>query len=232
VARTLIAVPVLVAMTALFGALGLLLGLLDRSGRAPHRLSGVWARLVLRCLGVRARVLGLELLPAGPAVYAANHASALDIPLLLAALPADFRIIHKSSLYRLPLLGWYLFLAGHIGIDRGNPFRARRSLESAARRIAAGTSVLVFPEGTRSPDERVRLFKRGSFLLALEAAVPIVPVSLAGVKQVAPRGFLTLRPGEVQVRMHAPIPTAGREASEAEALAEQVRQTVSAALVA
>jgi 1-acyl-sn-glycerol-3-phosphate acyltransferase len=232
VARTLVAAAAIVVLTATLGVLGLLAGLLDRSGRSPHRLSRVWARIVLRFLGVRTRVAGLELIPPGPAVFAANHASALDIPLLFAALPVDFRIIHKRSLYLLPLVGWYLFLAGHVGIDRANPFRARKSLDSAARRIAAGTSVVVFPEGTRSPDERVRLFKRGSFLLALQAGVPVVPVSLSGVKRVAPRGLLTLRPGEVVVRVHAPVLTAGRAASEAEALAEQVRQTVSAALVA
>lgn len=230
--RTLIAVPAIAALTAVFGALGLLAALFDRSGRMPQRLTCVWARLVLRCFGVRTRVSGLELLPAGPAVYAANHASALDIPIVFAVLPVDFRFIHKRSLYLLPVLGWYLFLAGHIGIDRANPFRARKSLQAAARRIATGTSVAVFPEGTRSPDERVRLFKRGSFLLALDAGVPVVPVSLAGVKQVAPRGLLTLRAGEVRVSVHAAIPTAGRDAFEAEALAEQVRQTVLAALVA
>jgi 1-acyl-sn-glycerol-3-phosphate acyltransferase len=232
VPRTLIAVPVIAALTAVFGTLGLLAALVDRSGRMPQRCTGVWARLVLRCLGVRARVSGLELLPAGPAVYAANHASALDILIVFAVLPVDFRFIHKRSLYLLPVIGWYLLLAGHIGIDRTNPFRARKSLQAAARRISAGTSVMAFPEGTRSPDERLRLFKRGSFLLALEAGVPVVPVSLAGVKQVAPRGLFTLRAGEVRVGVHAPIPTVGRDASEAEALAEQVRQTVSAAVVA
>lgn len=224
--------PAVAAATAFFGALGLLGGVLDRSGHSAHQWGRVWARVVLRCLGVRLSVRGLELLPAGPAVYAANHASALDIPLVFAALPLAFRFIHKRSLRRLPLIGWYLLLAGHIAIDRANPFRARKSLESAARRISAGTSVVVFPEGTRSPDERVRGFKRGSFVLALWAGVPVVPVSLAGVKRVAPRGILTLRPGEVLLRVHAPIPTAGRHASEAGALAEQVRQTVSAALVA
>jgi 1-acyl-sn-glycerol-3-phosphate acyltransferase len=231
-ARSLIAVSAIAAVTALLGALGLLASLLDRSGRVPHRMSRVWARIVLGGLGVRTRVRGLELLPQGPAVYAVNHASALDIPLVFAALPVDFRIIHKRSLYWLPIVGWYLYLAGHIGVDRANPFRARKSLAAAARRVAAGTSVVVFPEGTRSPDEGVRLFKRGSFVLALQAGVPVVPVSLTGVKRVAPAGILTLRPGEVRVRVHAPVPTAGRDASEAEALAEQVRQTVAAALVA
>jgi 1-acyl-sn-glycerol-3-phosphate acyltransferase len=228
----LIAAPAIATFTTLFAVVGLLAALLDRSGRTPQRVTCVWARLVLRCLGVRTLVSGLELLPASPAVYAANHASALDVLIVFAVLPVDFRFIHKRSLQLFPVLGWYLFLAGHIAIDRANPFRARKSLRAAARRIAAGTSVVTFPEGTRSPDERVRLFKRGSVLLALEAGVPVVPVSLGGVKQVAPRGILTLRAGDVRVGVHAPIPTAGRDASEAAALSEQVRQTVLAALVA
>jgi 1-acyl-sn-glycerol-3-phosphate acyltransferase len=135
----------------------------------------------------------------------------------------DFRIIHKRSLYLIPILGWALYLGGHIGIDRANAFRARRSLGAAAERIRGGTSVAVFPEGTRSPDARVRPFKRGSFVLAAEAGVPVVPVSLLGVKAVVPQGIRTLRPGTVHLRVHPAIPQAGRDA---EALAEEVRRIV------
>jgi 1-acyl-sn-glycerol-3-phosphate acyltransferase len=171
---------------------------------------------------------GLANLPAGQAVYAANHGSALDIPILFGHLPVDFRIIHKRSLYLLPVLGWSLYLAGHIGIDRGNAFRARKSLDAAAVRIRAGTSVATFPEGTRSPDAEVWPFKRGSFVMALQAQVPVVPMSLAGVKRVAPRGILTLRPGTVQLKIHPPIATAGLHAEAAESLAAEVRRVVAA----
>jgi len=143
-------------------------------------------------------------------------------------LPVDFRIVYKKSLSLVPLLGWAIRLGGHIPIDRGNAFRARRSLDAAARRIRGGTSVVVFPEGTRSPDGAVRRFKRGSFGLAIEAGVAIVPVSLVGVKSVVPRGLTSLRPGLVRVRMHPPVPVAGRSPDEAEALAEEVRRIVAA----
>jgi len=224
--RVLLAVPLIALHTLVFGLAVIGIGLLDRSGRLCSGLARAWARLLLRGLGVGVEVTGRGNVPAGPAVYAANHGSALDIPILFGYLPLDFRIIHKRSLYLVPVLGWALYLAGHVGIDRGNAFRARKSLLAAAARIRAGTSVVVFPEGTRSPDAGVRPFKRGSFVLALEAQVPVVPVSLAGVKRVAPRGLSTLRPGTVRLAIHPPIATAGRGPGEAEPLAEEVRLAV------
>jgi 1-acyl-sn-glycerol-3-phosphate acyltransferase len=136
--------------------------------------------------------------------------------------------VYKSSLSLLPLLGWAIWLGGHVPIDRRNAFRARRSLDRAARRIREGTSVVVFPEGTRSPDGAVRRFKRGSFGLAIAAGVPVVPVSLVGVKNVVPRGLASVRPGRVRVVVHPPVPVAGRQPAEAEALAEEVRRIVAA----
>ncbi|HEX9203019.1 MAG TPA: lysophospholipid acyltransferase family protein [Vicinamibacteria bacterium] len=224
--RVLLAVPLIALDTLVFGSAAVLAGLLDRTGRLCRHLARAWARLLLRGLGVRVEVTGSANVPRGPAVYAANHGSALDIPILFGYLPVDFRIIHKRSLYLIPLVGWTLYLAGHVGIDRGNAFRAHRSLMAAAARIRAGTSLAVFPEGTRSPDARVRPFKRGSFVLALEAQVPVVPLSLAGVKRVAPRGLLTLRPGTVRLAIHPPVATAGLGPEAAESLAEDVRQVV------
>jgi len=226
--RVLAAVPLLALDTLVFGAATLVAGVVDRTGRTCRRLAGTWGRIVLVGLGVRVEVSGAENVPGGPAVYAANHGSALDVPILFGYLPVDFRIVHKRSLYLVPVLGWTLWLSGHVGIDRGNAFRARRSLEAAAERVRSGTSVAVFPEGTRSPDASVRPFKRGSFVLALAAGVPIVPLSLVGVKRVVPRGLLTLRPGTVRVVIHPPVPTAGRPAEDAAALAEEVRRVVAA----
>ncbi len=223
--RTVVVVPVAVLATLLFGGYVLVTGLVDRSGRLAFGGIRCWARLLLRLCAVRAAVSGGRDLPV-PAVFAANHTSAADILLVFGFVPAEFRIIHKRSLRRVPLVGWCLWAAGHVAIDRTNPFRARRSLEQAALRIRGGTSVVVFPEGTRSRDGRVGLFKRGSFLLAIQAGVPVVPVSLVGVARVAPRGLLSLRPGTVEVRLHAPVATTGRTAEEAETLAEEVKRQV------
>jgi 1-acyl-sn-glycerol-3-phosphate acyltransferase len=224
--RVLLCVPVVTLYTLVLGVPALLGGLLDRSGRVAHAVCRLWGRLLLWTCGVRVVVSGAGHVIQGPAVYAANHGSALDIPILFGYLPVQFRVIHKRSLYLLPIIGWYLWLSGHISIDRSNPFRARRGLAAAAERIRTGTAVMVFPEGTRSPDTSVHVFKRGSFVLALGAGAPVVPVSLIGVKAVIPRGFLTLRPGTVGLKIHPPVPTGGRAAEEAERLAEEVRAIV------
>jgi 1-acyl-sn-glycerol-3-phosphate acyltransferase len=216
--------------TAGLGVPSALCGLVDRSGHVPWRLAREWGRLVLRTWGVRVEVRGAEHAPSGPAVYAANHASALDIPLLFGYLPAEFRVIHKRSLYWAPVVGQYLFLGGHIAVHRRRPFEARRSLERAAERIRGGTSVAVFPEGTRSADARVSHFKRGSFLLAIQAGVPVVPVSLSGVKTIAPRGMLLLKPGTVTLTVHAAHATDGLAGGDAQGLAERVRRAVASAV--
>jgi len=168
-------------------------------------------------------VQGREHLPAGPAIFAANHVSALDIPLLFAHLPSDFRIIHKRSLYWAPVIGAYLYFGGHVGVDRKNAFRAKRSLKRAAQRIHDGMSVAVFPEGTRSRDGRLQAFKRGSFVLAQDAGVPVVPVTLLGVKAIVPHGLVRLRPGRVVLRIHPAVGTDGRPA---EAVAEEVHEII------
>ncbi len=223
--RFLLSVPLLVVATLGLGIPAVVAGLLDRRGEVSWRIARRWGRVVLWAWGVRVAVIA-ETSPRGPVIYAVNHGSVLDIPVLFAHLPGSFRIMHKRSLYLLPLIGLYLYSGGHIGIDRGKAFRARKSLDEAARRIAAGTSVAAFPEGTRSADGSVRPFKKGSFVLAIQAGVPVVPVSLSGVQRVAPRGLFRLRPGELAMTLHAPVPTAGRCLEEAGALAEQVREIV------
>jgi 1-acyl-sn-glycerol-3-phosphate acyltransferase len=225
-AFVLVQAPIALVATGAYATAGCVAALVDHSGRATRGIGGAWSRALLRLFRVGVRVSGLEHVPAGPAVYAANHASVLDILVLFGHLPVDFRIVYKKSLSLIPLVGWAIRLGGHIPIDRSNAFRARRSLDTAARRIRGGTSVVVFPEGTRSPDGAVRHFKRGSFGLAINAGVPVVPVSLVGVKAVVPRGLTRVRPGTVGVVVHPPVPVAGRSPDEAEALAEEVRRIV------
>jgi 1-acyl-sn-glycerol-3-phosphate acyltransferase len=218
--------PLALLLTAAFAAGACLAALVDRSGRSTREVGGAWSRTLLRLFGVAVSVTGAENVPEGPAVYAANHTSALDILVLFGWLPVDFRIVYKRSLSLVPLVGWSIWLSGHIPIDRSHPFRARRSLAAAARRIRSGTSVVLFPEGTRSPDGTVRLFKRGSFSLAIEAGVPVVPVSLAGVKAVVPSGMASLRPGHVWVAIARPVPASDRTLAEVDAFADEVRQVV------
>ena len=228
--RAVLAIPLIAVYTAAAGVAAIVCGLLRRA-RAVRAIGVFWGRAILWTLGVRVRVAGAERCPSGPAVYAANHGSALDIPILFGHLPVDFRIIHKRSLYLVPVVGLYLYVTGHVGIDRGNAFRARKSLERAASRIRGGTSVVVFPEGTRSRAAGVGPFKRGSFVIAVEAGVPVVPLSIVGVKQVA-EGGLRVRAGTVQLLVHPLVPTAGRGVEQAAELAEEVRRIVVAGCAA
>jgi 1-acyl-sn-glycerol-3-phosphate acyltransferase len=205
------------------GTVGLIIGVWEPRRRLILWITRGWAKIVLACAGIKVDVEGREHVPVGPAVYAANHVSALDIPLLFACLPADFRIIHKDSLYWAPVIGQYLYFGGHVGVDRKNAFRAKHSLKRAAERIRAGMSVAVFPEGTRSKDGNLQAFKRGSFVLAQDAGVPVVPVSLIGVKALVPQGLVRARSGRVILRLHAPVSTVGRPA---DAVADEVREVI------
>jgi 1-acyl-sn-glycerol-3-phosphate acyltransferase len=218
--------PVGLLLTVVCATAAFLAALVDRSGRTTRRIGGWWGRALLRLFRIDVEVAGGDNVPPGPAVYAANHSSTIDIFVVFGFLPVDFRIVFKHSVGFIPILGWSIRLGGHVPIDRSHPFRARKSLERAARRIASGTNVVVFPEGTRSPDGRVRRFRRGSFRLAIEAAVPVVPVSIVGVKALVPRGIPSVRPGTVRVVIHPPVASAGRPLEAVDGFAEEVRAIV------
>jgi 1-acyl-sn-glycerol-3-phosphate acyltransferase len=223
--RAVLALPLIAAATVVLGLPAIVFGLFRRFDLV-RSLTVVWGRVVLWTLGIEVTVAGAQHCPAGPAVYAANHASVIDIPILYAHLPVDFRIVHKRSLYLVPVMGLYLYATGHIGIDRGNAFRAHKGLQRAAARVRdGGYNLVAFPEGTRSRCGDIGPFKRGLFALALEAEVPVVPLSLIGVKQLA-RGGLDVHAGTVRLVVHPPIPTAGRGEEQAAVLAEEVRRIV------
>ena len=223
--------PLLAILTVLFGLPAIACAIIG-ARRGTRRITSAWARTLLRVVGVDVVVEGRANLPPGPAVYAANHGSVLDIPVLFGHLPVDFRIIHKRSLHRIPVVGLYLYLAGHIAIDRMSGFRARRAIDRAVDRIRGGASVLAFPEGTRSRHGEVAPFKRGCFLLAVRAGAPVVPLTLAGVKTVMPHGLRGMRRGTVHLIVHPPLPTTGRDPEDAGALASETRAVVAAACAA
>ena len=198
----------------------------DATGRRANEVIRLWGRLLLRAGRIRVEVQGAERVPSGPVVFAANHASYLDIPIMFGGLPCDFRIMYKRSLAAAPFLGWSLWAGRHLAIDRANPFKARRALAAAAERIHGGTSVVVFPEGTRTGDGDLLPFKRGSFVLAMDAKVPVVPVSIIGAKQRMPNGFGSLNPGRIVIRIHEPLLTDGRSPEGGQELAEETRAVV------
>jgi 1-acyl-sn-glycerol-3-phosphate acyltransferase len=193
------------SMASLF-LLSLPIMLVTGSGDFPMWLARrVWAPANLWLSRCPRRIRPLPPLPDGPLVFACNHESALDIWVLLAHLPRGFRFVAKEELFRLPVFGWYLRLGGHVPVDRRNRTRAFQSLQRAARRVRAGTSLVVFPEGTRSQDLRVHPFKKGSFVLAMEAGVPVVPVAISGSGAATPSGLIAIWPRPIDLAVGEPI---------------------------
>jgi len=220
-----------VGSTALLGALGILLCLLAPGGSALMPVARFWSRLVLKTYHVRSSVVRHpEFSPGRPCVYVANHQSQFDIPALVVAMPADFRMVAKRELLFIPIFGWALWLAGFIFIDRTDRDRAVRRLERALQVLRRGTSVVVFAEGTRSPDGRLLPFKKGGFVLAIKAGVPIVPVSIRGGRGVLPKGSLRVRPGTIDVIFGVPVPTSTYSLETKEALIRTVRDRIAAGL--
>lgn len=222
-----VTIPAIYVFTIFMGTLSLALSVVDSGGRAQHRCARFWARGLLFLSRVRVRVRGLEhVAPGETYVFTANHSSYMDIPVIFGYLPANFRIMAKASLFHIPFLGWHLKRSGHMPVAQKNPQRAARSLLEAAGHVAQGTPVFVFAEGGRSRDGLVAEFKPGTFLLAIKSGKPVIPVTLNGVRAVLPMHSWDLRPGEVEMVLHAPIPTAGLHTNSAPALAQQVRGAI------
>lgn len=216
---------VAVLLTLFNAVLALLCIPFDRHGRLYHGVSRFWSRGLLRVCGVRVRVRGLEFLEQGRSyIYASNHASMFDIPVVVAGLPDDIRIVYKKELEKIPLFGWGLKWGSYIGIDRGRSLEAVRSLDEAAAKIRNGASVLLFVEGTRTQDGALQPFKRGAFTLAVRAGVPVVPLTVNGSYQIVPKHSLHIKPGTVELVLDAPILQDGVTGKDAERiLMERVR---------
>ncbi len=206
--------------------------LFDPSGRAYHRFALLWSRYGLLVAGVRLDVEGAELVPRDrPLIFMGNHQSNFDIMTLFQAVPVRFNWLAKEELFKVPFFGPSIRSAGYIPVNRGDGRDALRSLDRAAELIRAGTSVAIFPEGTRSTDGRLLPFKRGGFILAAKAGVPIVPFTIVGSREVnPPDNFLFLRPGRIRIRFSPPIPTGDRGAGQQAGLMEQVRGAIASKL--
>jgi 1-acyl-sn-glycerol-3-phosphate acyltransferase len=222
-------IPAIGVYTVVLGSVSLASSVLELKGYTAHWCARAWSRLILATTGVRVDVSGLERLEHGRTyVFVANHQSIYDIPIVFRTLPFQLRIIAKASLGSIPFLGWHLRRTGHMLVDRRRPDPVR-IFEWASRLTTQGLSLIVFPEGTRSADGRVARFKGGSFHLALEAGLPVVPISITGSRHVMLKGRLATYPGHVRLVVHEPIDTAGLTRSDAKAFAQRVRDIVAPA---
>jgi len=219
-------VPAIGLYTVVFGALSIASSFVEKSGYFAHWCARTWSRFILATTGVHVDVSGLEQLdPRGTYVFAANHQSIYDIPILFWSLPHQLRIIAKESLGKFPVIGWHLRRTGHMLVDRSKPDRAK-IFSWAGRLTTNGLSLILFPEGTRSLDGRVGKFKAGTFFLALDANLRVVPLSIVGSRHVMLKGRLTTYPGRVRLVVHPPIDTTGMSSRDARQFAERVRQII------
>jgi 1-acyl-sn-glycerol-3-phosphate acyltransferase len=222
--HSLLAIPLIYLYTIIMGSISLMLSLYDPGGRKQHWCAQVWCRLIARTAGARMRVYGLEhIKPDTSYVFLSTHQSYMDIPAMLGYLPAQLRIAAKKILFRIPFMGWHLWRAGHIPIDRSSTQNAVMSMQRAATYLQHGICAFVFPEGTRSRDGVLHHFKKGGFKLALQAQVPIIPITIIGTRRILPPDSIIFRPGPIEMYVDAPIPTAGLTDDDIEMLMRRVR---------
>jgi 1-acyl-sn-glycerol-3-phosphate acyltransferase len=219
--------------TVVMGTISLLVWPFDRRGEMQHACARWWCRMVAVTIGARIHVHGVEQVQPGRSyVYAANHSSLIDTPALFAYLPYQFKIMAKRSLYYVPFMGWHLWSSGNFPIDRGDARKTARSLKSVVDGVRRGKSLMVFPEGTRTPDGRLQEFKPGAFKIAVRAGVPVVPVAIRGTFELLPKSTLAPRPGRVDVFICEPIDTSGCRERDLPRLVEAARSAIAAKLVA
>jgi len=195
--------------------------------------TGVGAILWLcRTAGMRTRVEGLENIPARTCLFAANHTSNADAPAIVGAIPRRIAILAKRSLFAIPIVGTAFRVAQFVPVDRANPGRAAASIDVAVKSMKEGVSFLIYPEGTRSPDGRLLPFRRGAFVLAIKAGVPVVPVACSGAHRVVAKNSYRIRPGEVLVRFCPAIDAAEYSLDRRNELTARVYAAIAAALPA
>jgi 1-acyl-sn-glycerol-3-phosphate acyltransferase len=229
--RSLLFYTVLFFGTIFFGLAAAFAALLARGGNISHLVGRLWARLMLFVSGVKVQVSGLEnVAPNEAYVYAANHQSQFDIFALLGHLPIQFRWLAKAELFRLPFLGVGMKGAGYIPIDRSNRRAAFQSIDLAAARVREGISIVIFPEGTRSLDGKLKDFKKGGFHLAIKSRRPMVPVSISGTFSILPREGFRVRPREVRIHVGEPVLTEDVTSKDRDWLISEIRRRIQAHL--
>ena len=215
-------------ITGFVSVLAVTLTLVDFSGNSIGRIARVWGWFFLKLSGIRVEIDGLEKLERGKSyVFISNHASLLDIPAVVYSLPFQLRFLAKKELYKIPVFGLALRMAGHIRIDRGNLESAVDSLKKASVRLKKRkASVLVFAEGTRSLDGEIGRFKKGGIILAISMGIPIVPISISGSRELAPKGAMMVKRGTIRLKVGNPIATEERDISERNELLQETRNEV------
>jgi 1-acyl-sn-glycerol-3-phosphate acyltransferase len=223
----LIQIPLLTVTTVLCGSLSLLVSFWDKSGHFQHHIARLWARGLVFFSGCSLKVRGAANLHKHPvAVYASNHTSYMDTPVVFAALPFQFRILAKKELWPIAFIGWYLGRSGQIPIDTRNPRATLSSLGVGVKALRSGMPLFVFPEGGRTPDGSLQTFLSGAAYLAIRAQVPLVPIALSGVYDLLPIHTHHLYPGPLTLTAGEAIETHGMTIRQTDELTELLRNAI------
>ncbi len=219
--------PLIWFYTLVLGLAALPGGLFDRSGRRLHWFSRTWSWLIMKTILSPVKVTGLDKIDTTkPHVYAVNHASAMDIPVLYVHLPFQFRIVFKKELLVYPVVGWQLKRSGQVCIDQQKPTNSIASIRSAVKSLKGGMPLVIYPEGGRTRDGYIKPFLPGAFFLALKAQVDIVPIALVGTYELLPMDTYHIKCRPLEMRVGEPISTAGLTMRDLEALSAKVQKAV------
>ncbi len=228
--RTLFVAVFLTFYILLFGPFLLLYSLAVGNAALLYRAGLGGVMFAVRAVGVRVRIEGIENIPLGACLFAANHTSSADAPAVVGAIPRQISVLVKESLFRIPIVGQAFRLAGFLPVNRADRDSAIASVDRATLAIRGGTSFLIYPEGTRSPDGRLQAFKKGAVVMAIKAGVPIVPVACAGAHRIMEKRSLVIHPGVIDVRFCPAIDASRYSFEQREELLEVVRRALAAGL--
>ncbi len=225
--RTLFIIAAIVLMTIELGSLVIILAFFSHSGNTPHLVARFWGNSILFVSGIKVKVKGVAKVdPTKSYVFMANHQGNFDIPVLLGCLPFQFRWLAKAELFRIPIFGRAMRGCGYISIDRFDRSSAFESIDRAAATIRNGVNVMIFPEGTRSLDGKIRSFKKGGFVLTVDAGVSIIPIIIHGTYSIMPKNRLLIRPGSVLLEILDHVETSGYTRENKDILMEKIRKKI------
>ena len=214
-------------LSIFLGILSSVLGIFDRTGNKSHKVAALWSRLICKCNNIRVEITGMEnIMTDQPQIFIANHQGYYDIFALSGYLPVQLRWVSKSSLFRIPFMGWAMSAARYIPVERNNRKKSYQAFLNTINSIKTGNSVIIFPEGTRSADGNIGAFKNGSQLLAQRSEAPMVPVTIIGTRDIIRKGSMVIHPRTVDIIISPCVTIDSKDKKKGEEVLQAIHNTI------